>query len=83
MPVEVHQAEIILGPRLTLGRSQAIPVHRFRIALRYALTLVVHDAQIVLRPRFTASGQEFHVGACLIVITAQVGLIGPPIFAGG
>src|SRR6476469_6215703 len=78
----MHEAEVVLGPGLSLFSRTFIPLHRFRIALRHALSLVIHQPEVVLRSCFTAMSEELYVDNRLIVITANVSLVGSTVFAG-
>ena len=48
IPVVVHEAEVVLGFRVPLLGSQAIPLHRLGVVLGYAIPVVVHEAEVVL-----------------------------------
>ena len=82
MTIEVHEAEIVLRPWLSLFGRALIPLQRFRVALRHALSLVIHQPKVVLRSWFTALRKILYVDNCLVVITAQIGFVGTTIFAG-
>ena len=79
----MHEAEVVLRPWLSLFGGALIPLQRFRIALRHALSLVIHQPKVVLRSWFTAMRKKLYVDNRLVVITAEIGFVGTTVFAGG
>ena len=82
LTIEMHEAEIVLRPWLSLFGRALIPLQRFRVALRHALSLVIHQPKVVLRSCFTAMRKKLYVDNRLVVITAKIGFVGTTIFAG-
>ena len=82
MAVKMHETEVILCPWFSLLGSSPVPLHRFGITLRYTLPFVIHQPQIILGPGFAALGEKLYFAKGLVVIAAQIGLVGAAILAG-
>ncbi len=57
LPVEVQEAEVILGPS-PWSAAPAVPLHRLDVILRHTAAHIVHDAKGALNVGIALVGQR-------------------------